>query len=98
MGMTVIVTRDVADRFRGFLASTMLEISPGVYTSPNMSKAVRERVWRVMEDWHSAFGGGAIVITWRDPTAPGGQGLLSLGQPPRAFEACDGMVLIRRPL
>ena len=35
--MVVIVTRDVADRFRGFLASCMLEIAPGVYTAPRMS-------------------------------------------------------------
>ena len=44
MSMTVVVTRNVAPRFRGFLASVMLEIAPGVYTAPEMSKGVRERV------------------------------------------------------
>lgn len=34
MPMTVVVTRDVPDRFRGFLVSVMLEIAPGVYTAP----------------------------------------------------------------
>ena len=34
MPMCVIVTRDVPARFRGFLASCMLEIAPGVYTQP----------------------------------------------------------------
>lgn len=38
MPMTVIVTRDVAQRFRGFLSSVMLEIAPGVYTSPTMTR------------------------------------------------------------
>ncbi|MEL6317336.1 MAG: type I-E CRISPR-associated endoribonuclease Cas2e, partial [Pseudomonadota bacterium] len=33
MPMTVIVTRDVAPRIRGFLASLALEIAPGVYTA-----------------------------------------------------------------
>ena len=35
--MTVIVTVNVEARYRGFLASAMLEIAPGVYTSPNMT-------------------------------------------------------------
>ncbi|MEO0813153.1 MAG: type I-E CRISPR-associated endoribonuclease Cas2e, partial [Myxococcota bacterium] len=38
--MTVIVTRNVPMRFRGFLASCMLEIAPGVYTSPGMNRGV----------------------------------------------------------
>ena len=96
MTMTVVVTRDVADRFRGFLASVMLEIAPGVYTSPRMGRAVRERVWQVMEDWHAAFGGGSILMTWRDTSAPGGQRIMTLGQPPRSFYDCDGLALVRR--
>ena len=33
MSMTVVVTRNVEGRYRGFLASVMLEVAPG-YTSP----------------------------------------------------------------
>lgn len=44
---TMVVTRDVEDRYRGFLTSVMLEIAPGVYVSPQMSQGVRERVWSV---------------------------------------------------
>jgi CRISPR-associated protein Cas2 len=54
MALVTIVTRDVADRFRGFLASVMLEVAPCTYVSPRMSKGVRERVWRVMTEWHTA--------------------------------------------
>ncbi len=50
MALTVIVTRDVAYRFRGFLASVMLEIAAGVYISPQMTKGVRTRVWKVMSE------------------------------------------------
>ena len=46
MPMTVIVTRNVEDRYRGFLASCMLEIAPGVYTGPRMTPGVRDRVWQ----------------------------------------------------
>lgn len=91
--MVVIVTRDVADRFRGFLASAMLEIAPGVYTAPRMSTAVRERVWAVLVDWFHAFGGSAIVMTWRDPKEPCGQGLKTLGLPPITFAEIDGLVV-----
>lgn len=41
MALVVIVTRDVAYRYRGFLASVMLEVAPAVYISPRMSPAVR---------------------------------------------------------
>ena len=43
--MTVIVTVNVDARYRGFLASAMLEIAPGVYTAPRMTSGIRERVW-----------------------------------------------------
>jgi len=58
MPMTVVVTRDVPDRFRGFLASCMLEIAPGVYTQPRLSAGVRERVWTVLADWHATLDQG----------------------------------------
>lgn len=41
--MTVVVTVNVESRYRGFLASTMLEIAPGVYTSPQMTREREER-------------------------------------------------------
>ena len=46
MAMTVIVTRDVPGRTRGFLSSVMPEPAPGTYTAGNLSKAVRERICR----------------------------------------------------
>ena len=88
--MVVVVTRDVADRFRGFLASAMLEIAPGVYTAPLMTQAVRERVWSVLADWYGQLGGGSIVMTWRDPTEPCGQGIRTVGLPSRIFVELDG--------
>ena len=32
--MTMVVTRNVAPRYHGFLTSVMLEMAPGVYTGP----------------------------------------------------------------
>lgn len=93
--MTVVVTRDVPLRFRGFLASCMLEISPGVYTSPRMTAAVRERVWAVLSDWHGHLRRGAVVMTWRDPKLPCGQGLATLGEPPKELVDHDGLMLVR---
>lgn len=96
MSMTVIVTRDVAPRFRGFLASVMLEIGPGVYTSPRLSAGVRERLWEVMSAWFDALGGGSVVMTWKDVHAPGGQGIRTLGLAPRRLEEVDGALLVLR--
>lgn len=95
MPMTVVVTRDVEARYRGFLSSVMLEIAPGVYTSPKMSRAVRQRVWKVMEDWYGQLGRGAILLTWQDSTASGGQGVLNLGNPSKEIVDLDGVLIVR---
>jgi len=104
MAMTLVVTSNVAPRFRGFLASVMLEIAPGVYTGPRMTKAVRERVWTTLEDWFDALHGAggrtgkqvSIVMTWRDKTAAGGQSVSVLGLPRRELVEIDGLLLVRR--
>lgn len=95
MPLAVVVTRDVADRFRGFLASVMLEVAPAVYVSPRMTKGVRERVWKVLSDWHGDEPRGSVVMVWRDNSQTGGVGLAHLGDPPRELVEADGMWLAR---
>ena len=75
MPMTVAMVRDVADRYRGFLASLMPEVAPGVFVSAELSRGVRERVWAVLSGWWDAIPGGSIVLVWRDEAAPGRLGL-----------------------
>jgi len=94
--MTVVVTRNVSDRIRGFLASSMLELAPGVYSAPRQSPAVRQRVWDVLTDWFQLEQEAAIVMTWQDPTVPAGQAVLTLGLPPIDLVELDGIVLSRR--
>jgi CRISPR-associated protein Cas2 len=65
MALVMVVTRDVPDRFHGFLASVMLEVSPNVFVSPRMSKGVRERTWKVLSGWHQYEPRGSVVIVWR---------------------------------
>ncbi len=95
--MTVVVTRNVSDRMRGFLASSMLELGPGVYSSPNLSSAVRQRVWNVVEDWFYAEGDASVIMLWREPGVPGGQAVAVLGVPPVDLVEMDGLLLARRP-
>lgn len=97
--MIVVVTRDVPGRFRGFLASAMLELAPGVYTAPAMNAGVRKRVWEVLQDWFFAAGRqGSIVMTWKDDQSPSGQGLLTLGLPAKDVIAYEGLYLVRQAL
>jgi CRISPR-associated protein Cas2 len=96
--MTVVVTNNVAGRFRGFLASCMLEIAPGVYTGPSMAAGVRDRIWLVLESWHQIFPEGAIVMTWVDAKEPGKQGVKTLGWPPRELVRVQGIWLSRQAL
>ena len=93
--MTVIVTVNVEARYRGFLASAMLEIAPGVYTSPNMTGGIRERIWAVLSEWYSQLGQGSIVMTWRDPAAVSEQEVRTLGESPKKIVDADGVYLVK---
>lgn len=92
MSMTVVVTRNVPDRIRGFLASSMLEIGPGVYTGSNLSVAVRNRIWDVLVEWFPGKD-SSIVMVWADKKVPGGQSVKVLGIPPISLVELDGIVL-----
>ena len=83
MPLTMVITRDVEDRYRGFLGSAMLELAPGVYAQPRMSAGVRTRIWTVVEEWHTRLRRGSIVMCWAGSAAAGGLGLLTLGSRPR---------------
>ena len=96
MSMTVMVTRNVSYRIRGFLASAMLELSPGVYSAPRISPAVRERLWAVVSGWFEKEVGASIVMIWQDRELPGGQAVRTLGSPPITLVDVDGLVLARR--
>ena len=93
--MTVVVTINVEGRYRGFLASVMLEIAPGVYTSSQMTSGIRERVWAVLTRWYDHLWQGSIVMTWRDPSAPGEQRIRTLGEPPKEIVDADGVHLVK---
>jgi CRISPR-associated protein Cas2 len=96
--MTVVVTRNVEMRVRGFLASTMLEISSGVYTSPNLTPAVRDRIWDVFTRWNVGASNDGAVMTWPDAQASGGQIVRALGESPLELRETASLVLVRRPL
>lgn len=96
MPLTMIVTRDVEMRYRGFLTSLMLEIAPGVYVAPDMSAAVRQRVWTVMTDWWDALGRGSLVLVWRDTSAVGNLRIRTLGEAPKQIVDADGVLLVKR--
>lgn len=96
MSMTLIVTRNCSDRVRGFVASTMLELAPGVYSAPRISTAVRERIWKVLFDWFPSENDASVVMVWADPQMPGGQSVQVLGLPTVELVELDGLVVTRR--
>ena len=97
MPMTIVVTRNAPDRVRGFLASCMLEIAPGVYTSPRMTKSVRTRVFNVLSDWYGEYNFG-LLMTWPDRREAGGQGIWILGAPKTELYEHDGLHLVKHSL
>jgi CRISPR-associated protein Cas2 len=94
MPMTVLVARNASDRMRGFLASSMLELAPGVYAASHMSPAARMRVWEVVVDWSEAD--TSAICLWHEASAVGKLGLLVVGSPPIDLREVDGLILARR--
>ncbi|RME34839.1 MAG: type I-E CRISPR-associated endoribonuclease Cas2 [Gammaproteobacteria bacterium] len=98
MSTVVVVARAASKRMRGFLASSMLEVTPGVYVAPQMNPRVRERVWDIVHEWFACEQQGAsVVMLWRDPSIPDLAGIRILGDPPVDFVEQDGLILARRP-
>ncbi len=96
MSLTLVVTRDVAARYRGFLSSVMPEIAPGVYVSTDMTKGVRDRVWAVVTDWWDSVPGGSVVMAYPDAQAAGRLGVRVLGVPPVSLADLDGVRVVFR--
>lgn len=96
MALTMVVTRDVEMRYRGFLTSVMLEVAPGVDVAPEMSAAVRDRVWSVMSDWWHSLGRGSLTMVWRDTKAVGNLRIENLGEPAKFIVDADGVLLVKR--
>ena len=93
MPMCVIVTRDVPARVRGFLASCMLEIAPGVYTTPFVSPAragmdrSRNRVRRTGASFPRTRGDGPGAALAK--AAPSASFPRTRGDGPRSVSAGD---------
>ncbi len=88
-----MVTRDVAPRFRGFLASIMLEVEPGTYVSSGLTQGTRSRIWKVVTDWWDEVPGGSCVMVATDREAPGGLGIRVLGDPVASIAEVEGVRL-----
>ncbi len=94
--MTLVATRNVSARMRGYLASVMLELAPGVYSAARISPAVRERIWGVLQTWFAHEVDASVVMVWREVSQPGGQSVRILGSPPIEFVDVDGLILSKR--
>lgn len=95
--MTVVVTRDVEDRYRGFLLSCMPEIAPGVYAAAAMNQGIRSRMWHVVREWHAELQRGSVTLIYSDKSSPSGLKIEVVGTPAKELVDFDGFyVSLRR--
>lgn len=94
MPMTVVMTRNLPDRFSGFLASCMLKVVPGTFVAPNLTKAIIQRIWDVMIEWSDLIpeDGGILLVT-KDTDSPSGMEIKVLGWAKREILEHDGIWL-----
>lgn len=96
MSLTVVITRDVEDRYRGLLSSAMLEAAPGVYVSKALSARARETIWQAITDWHATLQRGSVTLLFADSKEDGGIAIRSVGTPARHPVRIDGALLMHR--
>ena len=96
MNLTIIITRDVQERYRGYLRSAMLEIDAGVFVSAQLNRDVRDRLWKVLKDWFQVLQRGSIVMIWRDKEVSSNIGLRTLGTSRRDIINIHDFLLTRR--
>jgi len=85
----------VEPRYRGFLRSAMIEISAGIYISPQLNRDARDRMWEVITHWHQTLNRGTVIMIWRDKAASGNIGSRVLGDTVKQFCDVDGFLLTR---
>ena len=96
MSLTVVITRDVEDRYRGLLASMMLEAAPGVYVSRSLNARSRESLWKIVVDWHATLQRGSATMLFADAKEDGGIAVRNVGAPARRAVRIDGALLMHR--
>ncbi len=96
MPMTLVVARNVPERVRGFLASMSVEVAPTVYTAPDMTKGVRERMIAALIELFEPAPDRSILITWPEKGAPGGQAFRVIGAELTKLVEYEGVWLARR--
>ena len=90
MSMTLVITNNVEDRFRGFILSCMPEVSSGLYISTNLNNTIRMRMWETLSDWHHSYQSGSIILIYEDKKSLGGIAIKSLGRTTKKLFDIDG--------
>ena len=94
--LTLVITRDVNSRYRGFLRSAMAEIASGIYVSTQLNSDARDRLYEVIREWHETLNSGSITMIWRDKDAAADIGIRCLGTTQKDFCDVDGFLLTRK--
>ncbi len=98
MPLTVVITRDVEDRYRGFAGLG------DARAGPRRLRAAADERGRARPHLGGGRGmahrlrRGSIVMCWAEPASAGGLGLSVLGEPPKDVVAHDSTLLVRRVL
>lgn len=94
MAMTVLITTNVEDRYRGFIRSCMPEVDSGLYLSNSLSANARDRLWDILSEWHASLRNGSLILIYPDKKAPSGLQIRKLGGQNDKYVDLDGILVV----
>lgn len=94
--MIVIITVNVPERTNGYLSSIMLEVNPGVFVSPNISRSVLEKTWNIVSGWWHENGTGNLLMMKTNKDLPGNIELRYAGSSRRKIVTLDDILCVEK--
>jgi len=93
--MIIVITYAVKDRYLGYFASCMNEISTGVFISMTSLSPFKDTLIDTIDRWWKIYNEGSITILWKDNKKLSKISFKNYGQPKRNLISFQSILLTK---
>ncbi|NJO64218.1 MAG: type I-E CRISPR-associated endoribonuclease Cas2 [Richelia sp. RM2_1_2] len=93
--MIIVITFAVKERYSGYFASCMNEVSTGVYVSTISPPPFREKLLDTINRWWEVYNEGSINVIWYDIQQPSKINFINYGEPKRELIPFQSLLLTK---